>query len=203
MYNYRRMSPDEQRAVLVYRSSMGFPLHEPPHFTVDSQLYLITAANFEHRRILATERRRDAFQALLLGSIASLADVRIYAWVILQNHYHLIVKGDLACIGAALGTLHRQTSAPWNREDGTPGRRVWYRFSNRGIRSEQALWAAINYAHENPIRHGCVDRIDAWHWSSFQLYLDDFGDERLRVLHQAYPALHYGKGWDWRDDERL
>ena len=54
----------------------------------------------------------------------------------------------------------------WNREDGIPNRKVWYRFSDRGMRSEGHFFASINYIHANPVKHGYVEKATEWPWSS-------------------------------------
>ena len=50
MYEYRRMTAEEKRAVVEARRARGFPLHKPPHLGLGLGWYLITGATYEHRR---------------------------------------------------------------------------------------------------------------------------------------------------------
>jgi putative transposase len=65
-YDYRRMTPEQREAIVRLRAAKGFPLHSPPHPLQEKTYYLLTAANFEHRRIMASVERRSEFQKLTL-----------------------------------------------------------------------------------------------------------------------------------------
>jgi len=197
MYAYRQMTKPEREAALAYRRLVGFPLHEPPHFHQENTIYLLTAANYEHRPVMADENRRKDFEHEFLQGMASLCGTKVFAWVILPNHYHVLARVDLAEFRSWVGRLHNRTSTRWNRQDGTPGRRVWYRFADRGIRSERHFWAAANYIHGNPVKHGHVSRPDEWRCSSIHLYIEEHGPDVMSQLERKYPVLDFGRGWDW------
>src|SRR5262249_32145759 len=101
--------------------------------------------------------------------------------------------GDLS---RPLGRVHGRTSRGINQRDGTAGRRVWYRFSDRQIRSEAHYYATLNYIHYNPVKHGLVPEAVLWAASSVHWYLDQMGDERLVEMWRSYPIDRYGAGWD-------
>jgi len=124
------------------------------------------------------------------------ADIDILAWVVLPNHYHLLIEGDLRLFARRIARLHNGTATQWNREDGTPGRKVWHQFSDRVIRSERHYYASLNYIHANPVKHGYAPLAQDWPWSSFGFYLDMIGRERLAEWWREYPVDDYGKGWD-------
>lgn len=196
MYNYRRMTKDQQEDVVNNRKLIQHPLHEPPHFGQDATWYIITAACYEHRKIIATDTRLDEFRTLLIDGLQGELWVEVRAWVILPNHYHLLARLNIPQLRGWLHRLHNRTSTVWNREDGKPGRRVWYRFADRAIRNEGHYYATINYIHANPIRHGYAGDAEAWPWSSYRWHKDYYGVERLEELRREYPIDHYGEGWD-------
>ncbi len=196
MYRYRNSTPQQQQELLEYRRFASLPLHEPPHFSQENGLYLLTAANFEHQPILKEEGRRLTFMRELLEGVSSLADTQIFAWVILPNHYHLLARTNLTLYKSWIGRLHNGTSTRWNREDHTPGRTVWYRFVDRRIRSDRHYWATLNYIHFNPVKHGYVQQADQWPCSSIHVYLSEYGPEALHDIERRYPILDYGKKWD-------
>src|SRR5262249_34330257 len=118
MYDYRRMTPTERAAVIDLRRSRGFPLHEPPHLEQGEGWYLITAATFEHQRLFATPPELPALERRLLEALAT-ADVPCGGWVVLPNHYHLLVHtGTLPSVGRALRAVHARSGRYANRRDG-------------------------------------------------------------------------------------
>jgi len=196
MYTYRKLTPAERLELLATRRRAGFPLHAPPHFPDGSRLYLITAACYEHASILESVARRKAFETELLNRLTLESGADIRAWVILPNHYHLLARVDLARLRETLRLVHSACSARWNKEDDMPGRRVWYRFADRAIRSDGHYWATVNYIHANPAKHGHTARADAWETSSLGRYLEQHGRDKMAALWKAHPLLDYGKGWD-------
>ncbi len=141
--------------------------------------------------------RRDEFEARLLGEFLSI-DAEIGGWVVLPNHYHIVVGVDsLDTVSSILKQLHGTTSREWNLADGMTGqRRVWYKFTDRWIRDERHYYQALNYLHYNPIKHGYVNDPYKWMWSSVHLYFGTKGRDWLRAAWKAYPIGGFGAGWD-------
>ncbi len=197
MYDYRKMTPEERQLVLQERRERGFPLHAPPHFRGVSGEYLITAACYEHRSIFSHPDDLSWLVDEVLGALIA-AELPHPAWVFLPNHYHILLETeDLSIVSEVLRLLHSQVATAINGRHRQRGRQVWYRFSDRMIRSERHHFASVNYLHYNPIKHGYVDRMGAWPWSSVQDYMEARGKEWLAHTWKAYPIGDYGKGWDW------
>ena len=196
-YEYRRLTPAEREEVVRQRRQRGYPLHSPPHPFRESGAYLITAATYEHAPIVAPEARRSEFEGQLLGALQA-AGVEMVGWVVLPNHYHVLVNvGSLDDVSAALKLLHGSASRAWNLEDGLTGRRqVWYKFADRCMRDERQARRALNYVHYNPVRHGYSDDPLEWPWSSVHLYVEERGREWLREAWKADPPGDDGRGWD-------
>lgn len=77
------------------------------------------------------------------------------------------------------------------------GRKVWFRYADRKIRSERHHWATINYIHINPVKHKYVASVYDWKWSSLFDYLEIMSPEDLNRIWQLYPVDNYGNNWDW------
>ena len=196
MYEYRKMSRRERAAVVAARDAAGQPWHAPPHFDQGHDVFLISAACYRHQPVMASEERRHEWEEAVLEGTSGMPGARLDGWVVLPNHYHLLVIGDLDVLGRWIGRLHNGKATQWNREDGTPGRRVWYRFSDRAIRSERHYYATLNYIHANPAKHGHVSDAGTWPTSSLRRYFEQVGRERLVEWWMEYPVGDYGKGWD-------
>jgi putative transposase len=196
MYEYRQMTRQERAGVLAMRKAHSRPWHAPPHFDQTRGVYLISAACYEHQAILKTGTRRCEWEQTLREGLERGGRIELRAWVVLPNHYHLLIEGDLHGFAEWIRRLHNGKATQWNREDHTPGRKVWHRFADRVIRSERHYFASLNYIHANPVKHGYATRADKWAWSSLALYLEEVGWEHLAEWWRQYPVRDYGKGWD-------
>ena len=196
MYLHRRLKWQDKRELVNARRLAGLSLHEPSHPITGSQTYFITAANFEHQAVLDTEERRLDFQEELMAELTAIDDTDVLGWCILPNHYHMLIQTDLDLFRLVIGRLHNGTSTRWNKEDGKMGRRVWFRFNDRGIRSERHSQVCLNYIHANPVKHGYVKLANQWPSSSYALYAEQHGTPALRQMWRDYPVLDFGKGWD-------
>src|SRR6476646_9729498 len=197
-YEYRKLSPKEREEIVRYRSERGYPLHAPPHPFRDAGAYLISVSNFEHRPTMSSPNRRTKFETRLLSSVKDITEDLI-AWVVLPNHYHMLVGVQaLDVIAAVLKHLHGTTSRQWNIEDNLTGKRhVWYKFADTYMRNDAYLRIAFNYIHFNPVKHGYVSDPYDWPWSSLQMYYDDRGENWLHEQWQTYkPPDDFGSGWD-------
>lgn len=196
MYEYRNLTPEQQQATVAMRQDRGYPWHSPPHLRAPAGYRLVTGACFEHRKLLTTDKRLAWFEAQLLEAIHEL-DATCAGWCVLPNHYHvLLTVTNVTRLAHILGQLHGRTSYTMNQEDGTAGRKVWYRCHDRVMRSERHLCASLNYIHHNPVKHGYVAKWQDWPYSSALWYLECKGRDWLVDLWRAYPLLNYGDRWD-------
>lgn len=198
MYDWRSLTSEERRDVLVSRKQAGRPWHSPPHWsTAEPTWYHLTAACYRHARIIGrTPERLASFAGELLDTLA-LESVPVAAWCLLPNHYHLLASvADLKATTLSLGRLHGRSARFWNVEDTADGRKVFHRAADRHIRSDRHFWATLNYIHHNPVHHGYVERRTNWPWSSAEHFVQATGAEESQRIWEAYPVLDYGAGWD-------
>jgi len=198
MYEWRRMSDEERLRVLSERKGRGLPWHSPPHLEfAGSVTFIISAACYEHRSIIGKSPvRMTDFENDILAACQN-ADSKILAWCILPNHYHLLVRTDnIKQLRKNLGLIHGRTARLWNKEDDALGRKIWFNFFDRDLRSARHFWASLNYIHHNPVHHGYVQKWQDWAFSSAGNYLEKVGHEKAAQIWHEYPILDYGKDWD-------
>ncbi len=115
----------------------------------------------------------------------------------MPNHYHLLVETpSAATVGKALGPVHGRSARYANRRDNTPGRKVWYKLSDRQVRSERHYWTCLHYTVLNPVKHGHVSDLLDWPWSCVHHMVAEHGVEWLADLRRNYPLRDFGKRWD-------
>lgn len=192
------MTADDRNQILELRKARSLPWHSPPHldFKVARQ-YLISSSCYEHVPVIGKDpERMTGCEAEVLRICDNLCP-RIYAWCILPNHFHVLVKTErIAELREGIGEFHGRSSFNWNGEDNQRGRKVWYNCFERPMKSERHFWATLNYVHNNAVHHGYVRRWQDWPWSSAGEYLDKVGLEEAKRIWMNYPLLDYGKKWD-------
>lgn len=192
------MSEEERQEALKIRRARKLPWHSPPHLDFEGvHRYLISSACYEHAPIIGQSSKRltECEEGIL--EVCRNFCRSLYAWCILPNHYHAVVKTDqVKELRQTLGKLHGCSSFTWNSEDDTRGRKVWHNCFERPIKSARHFWATLNYVHHNPVHHGYVDRWQDWPWSSATEFIREVGRARALELWLRYPILDYGKKWD-------
>lgn len=132
--------------------------HAPPHKTVVSGTYMVTAATYQKSLHFHSEERLEFLQNNLL-QLAKQYCWELQAWAILSNHYHFISASpsDPGNLSVFLSHLHVTTAKYVNDKDATPNRRVWWQYWDSCITYPYSYFARLNYVHQNPVRHGLVD----------------------------------------------
>jgi len=198
MYDWRKMTDMQRELAMKQRRHRGFPKHTPPHFDFeDEQQFLVIAACYEHAHIvgISPERMTECEQSII--SVCQEIKAEIYAWCVLPNHYHVLLKTDrIEDLRKELGLFHGRSSFKWNGEDDKRGRQVWHNCFERSMKSERHFWASLNYVHNNPVYHGYVTKWQDRTWSSAELFLERIGKDKALEIWKNYPLLDYGKKWD-------
>jgi len=196
VYDYRKWNTEERAAAVKKRADLGFPLHSPLHVTDANAFRIITGTCFEHKPVLKSLDHLQWFELQLKNHLEE-NSIEVVAWVVLPNHYHFLARiADIRSFVKSQGELHGRTSFELNKRDNQIGRQVWYRCSDRIMRSERHYFTTINYMHNNPVKHGTVEKWGDWPFSSFHWYLKNKGREWLIEMWREFPVLEYGKRWD-------
>ena len=169
----------------------------PVRVDVEGGWYHVTARGIERRAIFADVRDHDHFIELL-PAMGERYGVAIHAYVLMVNHYHLLIRTPQANASAAIQWLNVSYSVWFNRRRERVGHVFQGRFASVLIDGEGS-WAlsASVYVHLNPIRtkaqglgkgakraesHGLarIDReavkrrlkkLRKWRWSSYGAYV--------------------------------
>ena len=165
--------------------------HHPPHIYLDDTWYTITSSTLRHAPYLAREQAKNLVRDTL-QSLVRQFEIVLAAWVILDDHYHLLLKtGRGSDLPRFFGRLHGTTSRQINVWDDAIGRQIWHNYWDTCVRTEAGYWTRLNYIHNNPVKHGYVQRWDDWAWSSLHHYLRTKGEEWVLDCWDRYPAIDY------------
>jgi putative transposase len=125
----------------------------------------------------------------LLRRACSKHRVQIHAFVLMDNHVHLLLSacraGDIARAMRLAGQSHVQA---FNLRHGRSGTLWQGRFKSCLVDSDAYLLAVLRYIELNPLRAAMVDCPEAYRWSSVHTHLGHACDPML-TTHPAYLAL--------------
>ncbi|MBM4048878.1 MAG: transposase, partial [Planctomycetes bacterium] len=123
---------------------------------LDNTEYFITASTCNRQRVFLSDTRKELLRDMLRRKVEQYG-LTLFAWVILMDHYHLLLRiAERAALQRFVKSLHGESAVSVNKEDGSPGRRVWYSYWDRCPRSERDFHTLFNYIHINPAKHGAV-----------------------------------------------
>ena len=166
----------------------------PVRVDVANGWYHITARGIERRAIFADERDHIHFLELL-PALRERYGLEIHAYVLMSNHYHLLIRTPRANASAAIQWLNVSYSVWFNRRRGRVGPVFQGRFASVLIDGAGA-WclAASVYLHLNPIRTKsealgkASNRVEARGSAPLEL---EAVQRRLKRLHD-FPWSSYG-----------
>lgn len=198
MYLWRKMTERQREEALRYRRLQRFPKHSPPHFDYDNETqFILTSACYEHKHIISKSHNRMTDCESKILEVCKNFSIAIYAWCILPNHYHILLKtSQIKALRKEIGLFHGRSSYEWNKEDDSRGRQVWHNCFERKMKSKRHYYASLNYVLNNAVHHGYVENWLDWQWSNAEEYLEKTGRENALKIWKEYPILNYGKKWD-------
>ena len=125
--------------------------------------------------VFHTEDDYHAF-AGLLAEAAARFPVRLLAFCLMPNHFHLAVwppgDDDLSAYMHWLLTSHASRYQKCYKSSG----HVWQgRFRCFPIQEDEHLLSVLRYIERNPLRAGLVARSEDWRWSSLRWHLQPPG----------------------------
>jgi len=102
--------------------------------------------------------------------------LRILAWCLMPNHFHLLVEvreeaTPLGC-GAGFRTLLSSYTRAIQRQENRTGSLFQQQTQAKNLTDGGPTYAGISfcYIHQNPLRAGLVSDLADWLWSSFVDY---------------------------------
>src|SRR4051794_29355901 len=127
-------------------------------------VFHVTTRGVARQRIIRDDHDRDYWTQLARGTIRRCAWDCI-AWILLDNHFHLIVETWRERLSHGMHLLNGRYAQAFNQRHGRDGHLFGDRFRARMIADEEHLAAATVYVFDNAARAGLCDYGDAWPWS--------------------------------------
>lgn len=131
-------------------------------------LYHVTVRGNERRPIFFSDTDRLGFLKLL-GEATARFGWSITAWVLMTNHFHLVVQTPEPNLSRGMHWLNGKYASWINRKHRRCGHLFQGRFHSVLIEKDVHLAEVLRYVALNPVRAGIVPSPEAFAWSSYRM----------------------------------
>jgi REP element-mobilizing transposase RayT len=134
---------------------------------IPGALHHVICRGIERQAIVRDDNDRTAFVERL-GNILGATGARCYAWAVLPNHIHLLLRPADVALTTIMRGLLTGYAGTFNRRHGRHGYLFQNRYKSILVQEEPYLLELVRYLHLNPIRAGVVNglrALDRYPWS--------------------------------------
>ncbi len=115
----------------------------------------IIVRGIERKRIFSDDQDRDNFVARL-STILPESTARCYAWALIPNHLHLLLRSGNVPISTVMRRLLTGYAVSFNRRHHRHGQLFQNRYKSILCQQDPYLHELVRYIHLNPLRAGVV-----------------------------------------------
>lgn len=178
-------------------------------------IYHLTSRGNARQAIFSEDRDYRAFLKLLCAGVARFHWI-LHAYVLMPNHYHLLVETPDTNLSRGMRHLNGVYTQRFNWAHSRAGHLLQGRFHAVLVEKDTHLLELCRYLVLNPVRAGLVKRATDWPWSSYQQtlgqvrglpclttdwVLSQFGSTRSEAAaaYQQFVAGGLAADTPWRD----
>jgi REP element-mobilizing transposase RayT len=133
--------------------------------------YHIINRGVEQRKIFMDDEDNMKFLEILQES-AEVYRFEIYAYVLMYNHYHLLLKTSALNLSLLMRQINAKYSMYFNKKYKRSGHLWQGRFKSWYVRDEAYLYTLMLYIEQNPLKAKMVKALRAYPYSSYHYFLD-------------------------------
>jgi putative transposase len=153
----------------------GLPLHVTQRGVNRCAIFLDDADRHHYRRLLRNACRKHG--------------VAVHAFVLMDNHVHLLVGAEQAgCVSRALRQAGQTYVQSFNQRHGRVGTLWQGRFKSSIVDSDAYALHVIRYIELNPVRAAMAEQPEDYRWTSVHTHVG-LAHDPLLTPHPAYLAL--------------
>jgi REP element-mobilizing transposase RayT len=152
----------------------------PPRIDFPDALYHVTSRGNGRQVIFWNDDDRERFLGQLADNLR-VAGAVLYAYVLMDNHFHLLIRTPRANLSRFMQRLLTAYALYARYKHRRPGHQLQGRFKAKLVEDETYLLAVTRYIHLNPIKIAAcrrlaraerLRRLNAYRWSSYGGYAE-------------------------------
>ena len=121
------------------------------------------------RQLIFEDDKDRAFFLELLAQAASDSGCTLYAWCLMTNHVHLLLKASPAELSSFTRAVFGRYAQYFNNRHDRVGHLFQERFWSEPVDGDEYFLAALRYVHQNPERSN-ISKTTCYYWSSYSEY---------------------------------
>ncbi len=133
----------------------------------EGAVYHVTSRGNERKNIVRSDKDRELF-LWVLAQVVEDHHVMCHAWVLMDNHYHLLVETPEANLSRAIRHLNGVYTQKFNRRNNRVGHLFQGRYKAIHVEKGTHLLELCRYVVLNPVRARLVKHPRKWKWSSYR-----------------------------------
>ena len=137
-----------------------------PRLDAPGTLHHVIVRGIEKRPIVDDDKDREDF-VTRMGSIALDTETSIYAWALMNNHAHILLRSSTAGLPTFMRRLLSGYAIWYNRRHRRYGHLFQNRYKSIVCEEDPYFKELVRYIHLNPLRAGLVDtlaKLDRYRW---------------------------------------
>ncbi len=137
--------------------------------------YHILSRGNEGQEIFREDKDRLSFLKPL-SEMSGRYQIDIFAYVLMGNHYHLLLRTNMANISRSMQWFGITYTRRYNMRHCRNGHLFQGRYKAFLVEDDRYLLTLSCYIHRNPLRAGIVERLVDYKWSSYPAYASGIQD---------------------------
>ena len=174
----------------------------PPRLEYEGAVYHLTSRGNGRQTIFQEDADQHRFLAQLQDNLETF-DVIVHAFVLMSNHYHLLVRTRRANLSRFVQRLNTSYALYYRYKHDCPGHIFQGRYTSKLVDGDTYLLRLTRYIHLNPVKTVDAEKLDlkeriarlsSYRWSSYPGYVSS-----TRVLPWVDYRILKSYGRTWRE----
>lgn len=154
-----------------------------PRIEYENAFYHVFSRGNNKKDIFMTNTDRNKFLKII-GEAYDKYKILIHAYVLMKNHYHIIIETPQANLSKAMQYISSKYTSFFNYVNKEVGHLFQGRYKAILIDKEEYLLPLSRYIHLNPVRANYVKNPQEYQWSSFKEITND--SEKCKWLMKSF-----------------
>ncbi len=133
-------------------------------------IYHVMVRGINRDYIFSTEEEKKNYLKIL-GDIKADSNFELYAYMIMGNHVHLLIKEQSDDIGNIMKRIGVRYAAWYNKLHNRVGHLFQDRYKSEAILDEKQFLATLRYILQNPVKAKLCKTPDGYEWGSWNDYI--------------------------------
>jgi REP element-mobilizing transposase RayT len=150
-----------------------------PRLDAPGTLHHVIVRGIERRTIVDDDKDRENF-VNRMGSIALDTETSIYAWALMTNHAHILLRSSAAGLPTFMRRFLSGYAISYNRRHRRYGHLFQNRYKSIVCEEDHYFKELVRYIHLNPLRAGLVEnlaKLDRYKWCGHSVIMNRYQNQ--------------------------